>query len=144
MRFGWPEYLGSLGFIHDPFMRNVADSTIEQLRSKLLIQTELQDGVFLAPRDCLTASDEFRDATGGLLITEGTYAQRVRSNAYSYNSATILSRLGVTPFEISHFVELLAQYVSVHMASFSSKATAWHSRVASLLCSHFSSGRYQP
>ncbi|KIW35069.1 uncharacterized protein PV07_01789 [Cladophialophora immunda] len=143
MRFGWPEYLGSLGFIHDSFMREVADSTIKQLRSKLLVRTELQDGVFLAPQDSLTASDEFRDATGGLLITEGTYAQRVRSNAYSYNSATILSRLGVTPFEISHFVELLAQYISAHMARFSSEATAWHSRVASLLCNHFSNGQYQ-
>lgn len=143
MRFGWPEYLGSLGFIHDSFMREVADSTIAKLRSKLLVRTELQEGNFLAPQDCLTASDEFRDATGGLLITEGTYARRVRSSAYSYNSATILSELGVTPFEISHFVELLAQYISADMPSFSSKATAWHSRVARLLCHHFSNGRYQ-
>lgn len=143
MRFGWPEYLGSLGFIHDSFMREVADSTIAKLRSKRLVRTELQDGVLLAPQDCLTASDEFRDATGGLLITEGTYAQRVRSNAYSYNSAMILSELGVAPFEISHFVELLAQYISARMASFSSKATAWHSRVARLLYNHFSNRRYQ-
>jgi hypothetical protein len=143
MRFGWPEYLGSLGFIHDPFMRKAADSTITKLQSKPLVRTELQDGAFRAPQECLAASDEFRDATGGLLITEGTYAQRVRSNAYSENSAKILSSLGVRPFEISHFVELLAHYVSAHLASFSSKATAWHSRVASLLCNHFSNGQYQ-
>ncbi|KEF53299.1 uncharacterized protein A1O9_10747 [Exophiala aquamarina CBS 119918] len=144
MKFSWPEYLGSLGVIHDSFMREVAASTIEQLRSKQLIRTELQDGVFLAPQDCLTALDEFRDAAGGLLITEGTYAQRVRSNGYSDNSATILSILGVTPFNISHFVELLAQYISANMSSFSSKVTAWQSRVARLLCNHFSNGHYQP
>jgi hypothetical protein len=144
MRFGWPEYLGSLWFIHDPFMREVADSTIKQLQSKLLVRTELQDSVFLAPQDCLTASDEFRDATGGLLITEGTYTQQVRSNAYSDNSAMILLKLGVTPFKISHFVELLDQYVSAHMSRFSSKTTAWHSSVARLLCNHFSDRKYQP
>ncbi|EXJ91698.1 hypothetical protein A1O3_00248 [Capronia epimyces CBS 606.96] len=143
MRFGWPEYLGSLWSIHDPYMRKIADSTIQQLRSKLLVRSELQDGVFLVPQDCLTASDEFRDATGGLLITEGTYAQRVRSNAYSDNSAMILRKLGVTPFDISHFVELLDQYISAHMASFSSKTTEWHSRVARLLCNHFSVRPYQ-
>ena len=143
MRFGWPEYLDSLWSIHDLFMRGVADSTIKNLRSKLLIRTELQDSVFLAPQDCLTASDEFRDATGGLLITEGTYAQQVRSSAYSYKSAMILLELGVTSFEISHFVELLEQYISAHMATFSSKGRAWHSRVAGLLCNQFSDRRYQ-
>ncbi|KIW17396.1 hypothetical protein PV08_04590 [Exophiala spinifera] len=144
MRCGWPEYLDSLGSIHDSFMKKVANSTIAQLRSKPLVRKELQDDVFLAPQDCLTASDEFRDTNRGLLITDGTYAQRVRSNAYSYNSSTILSKLGVTPFEISHFVELLAQYISEHMASFSSNPTAWHSRVARLLCNHFSHKPHQP
>lgn len=143
MRFGWPEYLGSLGSIHDSFMEEIADSTIEKLQSRRLIRTELQDSVFLVPRDCLTASDEFRDATGGLLLTEGTYAQRVRSNAYSDKSAKALSILGVNPFQISQFVELLDQYISANMESFTSKATEWHSRVANLLCNHFSNGDYQ-
>jgi len=144
MRFGWPEYLCSPSFIYDPFMKKVADSTIKHLRSKLLVQAELQDSAFLAPKDCLTASDEFRDATGRLLITEGTYAQQVRSNAYSHDSATNLHKLGATPFKISHFVELLDQYISAHMASLSSKTTAWHSSVARLLCSHFSDIICQP
>ncbi|KAK6367945.1 hypothetical protein LTS17_010098 [Exophiala oligosperma] len=143
MKFSWPEYLGSLRSIHDSFMEEIANSTIQKLRSRRLIRTELQDGVFLVPRDCLTASDEFRDATGRLLLTEGTYAQRVRSNAYSDKSANALSILGVAPFQISQFLELLDQYISAHMESFSSKVTEWHSRVASLLCNHFSKRDYQ-
>lgn len=144
MRFGWPEYLRSLSFIHDPFMKKIADSTIQQLRSKLVVQLELQDSAFLAPQDCLTASDEFRDATGRLLIAEGTSAQRVRSSKYSHDSATILHKLGATPFKISHFVELLHQYISAHRTQFSSETLAWHSSVARLLCSHFSDNIYRP
>ncbi len=143
MSYGWPEYLSSLWHIYDPFMREVADTTIKQLKSKSLVRTGLQDDVFLAPQHCLTASHEFRDDTGRLLITEGADAQRVRSNAYSHNSAAILLNLGVTPFEISHFVELLDQYISANMASFSSETAGWHSRIARLLYNHFSYKRYQ-
>ena len=144
MRFGWPEYLGCLWFIHDTFMKEVADSTIEKLRSMRLVRKELQDGVLLAPQGCLTAPAEFRDTTSKLLITEGDYAQQIISNAYSYDSARILLELGVAPFKILHFVKLLDQYISKHMAVFSSQTTAWHSRVARLLCEHFSDRRYQP
>lgn len=142
MRFGWAEYLGSLWSIYNPFMRGVADSTAQQLQSKPLVLPELQDGTFRAPQDSLTLPGEFRDENGDLLITEGRYALQVRSNDYSENSGMILSKLGVSPFGIAHFVELLDQCISAHSASLSSKTPEWHSRVARILCNHFPDERY--
>lgn len=143
MRFGWAEYLGSLWSIYNPFMKAVADSAVKQLQTKPLVLPELQEGAFMAPQHSLSLPGEFRDENGELLITEGRYALQVRSNAYSYKSATILSKLGVSPFGITHFVELLDQYISAHINSLSSKTTEWHSRVARVLCNHFPDERYQ-
>ncbi|KIW94341.1 uncharacterized protein Z519_05657 [Cladophialophora bantiana CBS 173.52] len=121
-------------------MKVVANATTAQLRSKPLVQTELLGGVFLAPQDALTASDDFRGTTGELLITESPYALRVRSRAYSTKSSSILATMGVAPYRISHFIEHLSHIQD--STGFSSKTGAWHSRVARLLYKHFSDRKY--
>lgn len=107
-----------------PIMNVVANATIARLRSKPPVQAELPHGAFHTPQDAFTASDDFRDTAGELLVTECAYIRRVRSGAHFAGAASVLAKMGVPPLRILHFMEELNHYISRDISSFSSKTAA--------------------